>query len=351
MFFFNIHTTSKIGISAGSLAPKCQFFKLFKYNISSRRKEMILRKLLESVIAFCLLGTLCVNAIEPVTIEAHLPIMRDQETKVSCQLLFRIIQTRILSACEGKEVIFFTEEGDLIISDGEENFPTILEAFSIEIQGLLTNGISSKEFEEHQQVFWEELSLAGFEEQRSILEQLSFDKFNCICLPILSFLNSFFLVDLSENDELGFESKIALSSVDADPNYQLFYQLRLLDKDKKRIDKLIKELADSSYWSLLRRKKEFDKLKEKIEPIHPLRFIGYIYSKDSLKKRMPRIQNESLKWNRFVSSFGDRMSKEASHGNLLPYLPGFCQLLGVNPRDVEHFIQKRDWKKLLDFLM
>lgn len=142
----------------------------------------------------------------------------------------------------------------------------------------------------------------------------------------------------------------AIKNASYDP--QLFYQLRLNEEDRHNIRKLIKNMADWSIWELLKKAGEMKKLGDKIAPVHPIRFIGFILSTPDLKKRLKTMREESsFKWGKFIDGFGERMSKEFRHNNLYPYVPGFCQLLGRNPASVNHFIEKQDWDGLVGFLL
>jgi len=129
----------------------------------------------------------------------------------------------------------------------------------------------------------------------------------------------------------------------AAPNIQNYYNLRLTHEDQKNIEKLIKKLADLNVFELLLKKKEMEKLGDKIQPVHPLRFIGYIYSCPDLRKRLSKIKSNYFKWNNFIGGFGDRMSAEFSRNNLLSYLPGFSHFTGISLQTVESYIQRKDW--------
>lgn len=135
------------------------------------------------------------------------------------------------------------------------------------------------------------------------------------------------------------------------PNPQLFHNLRLTPDDCHNIAKLIKNMADLSLWELLKKSKDMKKLGRKIEPVHPLRFLGFIFSNPSLKKRMPKIQDSHFKWSKFMDGLGERLSKEARHHNLNQYIPGFCQVVGKSSHSIELYIQNHDWYGLLDYLM
>lgn len=151
--------------------------------------------------------------------------------------------------------------------------------------------------------------------------------------------------------------KPPLTLVSNTPNYQLFYQLPIDQSDQDHISRLIKKMADSGYWELLKKKKDMEKLGDKIQHVHPLRFIGYVYGHHSLKSRMPKIMDDRFKRRGFLNGhggkegFAQRMTKEAHHHNLMQFVPGFAQSVGVSEAAIESYFDRHDWEGLLRFLM
>ena len=93
------------------------------------------------------------------------------------------------------------------------------------------------------------------------------------------------------------------------------------------------------------------KLGKKIEPVHPLRFLGYIFSTNELKKRMPKIKESHFKWNKFTEGLFERLSKEARHDNLNRFVPRFAQVVGFSESVIEDCVRRHDWSGMLDYLM
>lgn len=130
-----------------------------------------------------------------------------------------------------------------------------------------------------------------------------------------------------------------------------FYGLRLSFDDCDNISKLIKNMADLNLWDLLKKVKEMKKLGRNLQPVHPLRFLGYIFSKEELKNRMPKIKDNYFKWSEFTDGLFERLSKEADHHNLSRFIPGFVQMIGCSEVVIEQCIIDRDWLGMLDYLM
>lgn len=132
---------------------------------------------------------------------------------------------------------------------------------------------------------------------------------------------------------------------------ELFYQLELTKEDRHNIRKLIKNMADLDLWELFKRVREMKKLGQKIRKVHPLRFLGYIFSNYELKNRLIKIRQSPFKWNKFMNGLKERLSLEAHQKNLLKYVSGFSQLVNRHPVEVWDYIHFRDWDRFVLFLM
>lgn len=144
----------------------------------------------------------------------------------------------------------------------------------------------------------------------------------------------------------------------SDPSqYHHFYALPISQTDQNNIYDLIKTMGSSGYWDLLKKKKKMEKLGDKVHHVHPLRFIGYIYSHPHLKEHMAKIMDDIFKRRGFLNGhgkkegFAQRMSKEMHHNNIMHYLPGFSQSLGISESEISHFFHQHDWEGLLRHLI
>jgi hypothetical protein len=129
-----------------------------------------------------------------------------------------------------------------------------------------------------------------------------------------------------------------------------YYQLPLNDKEKRTIRKIFTNMAEKNIIQLALEKRTMEKKGKSVNHVHPLRFIGYIFSCD-LKNCMRKIAKSSFKWDAFVDGFSRRMKEELANNNLYKHIPGFCQEVGANPEEVTRFIDKKDWEGLVKSLI
>lgn len=138
---------------------------------------------------------------------------------------------------------------------------------------------------------------------------------------------------------------------------QSYYSLPISDADQQNIDELIRTMGNSGYWDLIKKKKKMDRLGDKVRHVHPLRFLGHVFSRSHLKGAMVKIMDDRLKRRGFLNGhgkkegFAHRISREMQSNNLMQYLPGFSQCLGVNEEEISRFFYHHDWEGFLRYLV
>ena len=131
-----------------------------------------------------------------------------------------------------------------------------------------------------------------------------------------------------------------------------FYQLPLLEEDKKNIRIIIKTMAEKGLVKLLLERRYLEKKGDQVNYIHPLRFIGYIFSDEKLKDCMRQIKTSRFKWNEFIKGFSRRMDEECAVDNLKRFIPEFVeQVHPKHPERIESFIRKKSWEELVADLL
>jgi hypothetical protein len=169
---------------------------------------------------------------------------------------------------------------------------------------------------------------------------------------LMALVCSFFSLTAEESQgfprhplERGLVHRTAISQLD------LYYGLELTEGEKRIIYKLITTMAEKNPLMLGLEKKSLDKKGKKIHHIHPLRFLGYIFSDPHLRNSMREIKKSYFKWNAFINGLSRKMREESSHNNLAPYIDGFSEHLHIDKSRVTHYIQEREWEALVRFLL
>lgn len=137
------------------------------------------------------------------------------------------------------------------------------------------------------------------------------------------------------------------SEEDGDP----FLSLALTEVEQRTIAFIIQNMADKNIFELALEKRKMEEKGKQINHIHPLRFIGCIFSDYELTKAIKKVRKSSFKWDAFLDGFVKRMKEEHSKNNLLPYVSGFAKAVNVLEEKVLYYVQKKDWEGLIDYLM
>ncbi len=158
--------------------------------------------------------------------------------------------------------------------------------------------------------------------------------------------------DLDESDQLHIDhTSDPVATEAAPPASDPFFQLTLNKVDEEIIYKIIDTMARDNVIKLGLKRKTMERKGKKIRHVHPLRFLGCIFSDPHLHSCMREVHRSMFKWNGFIDGLKDRLREEGARGNLYQYVPGFAQLLNRDPKKITHYLEKRDWDGLVRYLL
>lgn len=121
---------------------------------------------------------------------------------------------------------------------------------------------------------------------------------------------------------------------------------------KEMIEHLLTNLAEKSKVVLLWQQGKMEKLGKQINSgVHPMRFLGTVFTDRKLIWCMRQIRKDYWKWKKFIEGFSHRMKEEADQKNLVKYIPGFAEAIQVDQKEITPFIEKREYEKLVTFLL
>ena len=264
-------------------------------------------------------------------------------------IVHRFLFYRAFSEIDEKQKEGYTfslsSEGNLVIAGEEQGIGSFLEKLGRVLQHLILTSISEEKFTISKQMY-----IAYLDDilEKSLIEEIRQEDFLLVGRSIQK------LAQILAN-----ESTSRMNNQSLAPNTSqssLFDHIPITQMDQDNINQLITKLADYGYLRLLGKKKEMEKLGDKVYHVHPLRFIGYIYKQPNLRKKMIGIMNDPFKRRGFFNGrrkregFSQRMTKEMKSNNLVDYLPGFVRFLGISEEEVIDFFYHHDWQGLLRYL-
>jgi len=136
-----------------------------------------------------------------------------------------------------------------------------------------------------------------------------------------------------------------------------FYKLSLSDEHASIITEIITRMAGENYWQLFKKKGYMDRLGDQIEyKVHPLRFVGHVFSDPQLKQCMVTVRRDRLKWRGFLGGKKDRgfvknMRREMKRDNVYPHLYGFARHLDIDYDRILEYVEREDYEGFVKFLI
>lgn len=130
-----------------------------------------------------------------------------------------------------------------------------------------------------------------------------------------------------------------------------FYQLPLHESEKEIIYKIVDTMARDNVIKLGLKRKSMEKKGRRIRQVHPLRFLGYVFSDPHLHQCMREISRSSFKWNGFIDGYKERIREENAQGNLLRYVHEFAELVHRDENEITRIIHNHDWEGLVRYLL
>lgn len=115
---------------------------------------------------------------------------------------------------------------------------------------------------------------------------------------------------------------------------------------------IILTLANKSIASILGHKSSLEAAGGRIDHIHPLRFLCYVFSDEELKVGIHNIKNKRWVWKDFIGGIKESLNHESNFQNMQEeYISNFSQIVEINMQLIHPTIQKRHWDEFIDTLI
>lgn len=130
------------------------------------------------------------------------------------------------------------------------------------------------------------------------------------------------------------------------------YNLSVTKKEKQDISEIIKALSQKSLLSLAASRSELKKIGNRIDHLHPLRFLSTLLTSEELKTGLHKIRERGWVWEEFSSDLVKNLDKEHSNNNLKEeYLADFAKRVGIDLNEIKSPIHNKAWKQFIDLLI
>lgn len=130
------------------------------------------------------------------------------------------------------------------------------------------------------------------------------------------------------------------------------YHRPILDPDETKIIKeVIHTLATANIFKLPGLKSGLYKKGKKIDHVHPLRQLVYIFTNPDLKEDFRQVSKRSIVWRQYSSEMGDVLALEAGRNNLIEHVEDFAAALKVSPSTARSYLNRKKWRDFLEWLI
>lgn len=121
--------------------------------------------------------------------------------------------------------------------------------------------------------------------------------------------------------------------------------------EKESIRYILTSLAKYNWIQLAKEESSLKKTGDKIDHIHPFRFLECVFTDEELKAALHAVRNKSLVWGNYYDGMRDSLSDESDANNLVQFVPDFANRVGVNINDILPLVQSRQWSVFINYLI
>jgi len=130
------------------------------------------------------------------------------------------------------------------------------------------------------------------------------------------------------------------------------FYTELSPKEQADIRFIVTTLSDNPTPKLLFHKSSLDHAGDRINHIHPLNFLGFIFSDPELKVKIRNIRSKSWVWKTFMSGLKSSLNEEFHRDNLLPdHYDEFTKNIGIEMRKLDHSASRARWDDMVNTLI
>lgn len=173
-------------------------------------------------------------------------------------------------------------------------------------------------------------------------------------LPLQHILNeaSVYLASLGDQYNV-YVTNVKMESASLAAKAGRDYNQPATPQQRQDIAYIVKTLGTAPYKSLLKNKGSLKSAGDRIDSVHPLRFLQVIFSDEELKAGAHAVRQRTFfVWGEFFGGLKDSLDEEYTRGNLTDeQVIDFSKNVGINPNAVINSIHARDWQHFYDILL
>lgn len=156
----------------------------------------------------------------------------------------------------------------------------------------------------------------------------------------------------SKNDFLNFEVSTAGITVRSKKTTWRDYSHSVSKQDKKDIHYIITTLANDSLISIGTSRSSLKKAGERIDYLHPFRFLMAIFTDEELKAGAHAIRDRGgWTWDGFTDGIIGSLKEESARNNVLEFVPDFAHKVKIDSSLILPLLEKGKWQEFVNILI
>lgn len=160
------------------------------------------------------------------------------------------------------------------------------------------------------------------------------------------------LIEWPKDRAKGFGLTLAAQAQGAALGYPRDYGLDLSPEEKGDIRFIVTTLANKNLISIAIVKSDLESAGNRIDHVHPLRFLMTIFSDEEMKVGVRNIRGKGWIWNHFIGGVKESLTAEAGIQNLKESdIRHFAHVVNINPNLIIAPIVQNRWDDFVDALI
>ena len=130
------------------------------------------------------------------------------------------------------------------------------------------------------------------------------------------------------------------------------YNVEVTDEEKDIVYYIIHTMGTKSLFKIYNEKSKLKKEGEKIDHLHPFRFLLAIFTDEDLKVDMANIKGSKLVWSEFKKGLFTSLTEETKRNNVTSdQIKDFSDQLGIKDSLIIDSLKKKDWDDFISILI
>lgn len=130
------------------------------------------------------------------------------------------------------------------------------------------------------------------------------------------------------------------------------YYIPFTDQEKKDLSYILKTLANASLAKIAKERSNIKKTGDRLENLHPFKFMEIIFTDEELKVCIRNLQGRSWVWGEFRDGLTNSLAKESAVDNIKPdHIQNLANTIRVDVNIITPLVESKNWSKLFTDLI